>query len=230
MTLAALLVVCGSLVGCGAGSTRNQEPERRAVALARVINLTASDLPRATVVAGEGHNATSGCSHGVQFHSPTFESGYELDRATHPPQWEVVVSSVALASSDAAARRAVLYFRTAAGQRCVLKTQEEDRSESGPLVSHHTTLAASPVEPPSPGFALTTTQTQIHRSAHGHAPTPLEHAGEDGVDRVATDLIGFAVGRAWVTLVDLHEPGHTPLTNEHRLVRLLHARAKAHTP
>lgn len=219
--------------GCGSGdlTTRGHGAEEPLPAVAHAINLTPADIPKAKVLGDEWPGEPTGCHDAAepretQFHSPAFDLGYELDLALHPPPRQLVISAVARAGSEAAAKRATLYYKTPAGRRCVVREEEDDATASGPLVSRRTSVAPSPLKPPQPGFALRTLHTQTFRSAERHAPR-LGEIGDRG-GTIATDFIGFAVGRLRVTLIDRHRPGRAPLAFERQLVALLYARAKAH--
>ncbi len=236
VSLAALVLAGGSLAaGCGASTGRSRSAtvdERRLSALARAVNLRSTDVPKAMVVGSEGPDDGGGCfgkqASARQVHSPELESGYELDFALHPPSRQLVVSAVALAASEAAARRTVLHLTTSAGRRCILQEAEVDEAASGPLVSHSTRLTALALRPPSPGVGLTTLHTETFRSNSHHASSRRGPGSLERGRTLATDLVVFAVGRVRVSFADLHEPGHTPLAEEGRLIRLLYARAKLH--
>lgn len=241
-TLTVLVAIGGSLiVGCGGGGhaaverTARRHEAQRLTALARAVNLTSNDAPHAMTVGSEGPGNGFDCRDAAspsdpQVDSPAFERGFQLDRALHPPPPEIIFSAVALTDSAAAAKREIHFYASSAGRRCTVEEEERDRRASGPLVSHRTTLTALPLKAPSPGYALTAIHTQTYRQAKPHTPTLLERRGSDLRRGFASDLIVFAVGRARVMLVDLHEPGRTPLANERRLIGLLYARARAHLP
>ncbi len=61
-------------------------------------------------------------------------------------------------------------------------------------------------------------------------PSPIPARGTAGRSTYYTDLFGFVVGRALVTLTANGDPRPFPAATEHRVLMLLYSRAKAHEP
>jgi hypothetical protein len=106
----------------------------------------------------------------------------------------------------------------------------------GPLVRQSTSVSVLPVELPyaQASFALRMTRRLTLLEANPAAPrTQMEReiqAIEGGPQKssIVYDVLGFASGRVEIALIDLHEPGVTPLRTERRLLSLLYSRARVH--
>jgi len=246
----AILAVAAVVGGCGGSNSTTAHspnsgaaPTRARVALyAHEVNLRPSDLPDAPPSGAEGEDtsgeataAATPCGGSVlgepgTIHSARFARGLETD-PDNPPPVEILSSTVRIEGSAAVAARDVAADRTTDVRDCIGRFLLEARGPRGPLIRKSDIVSVRP-EPLPAGhnsFDLTVTFRTIylqakpgrHRSRFGTRPSNIE---------VVQDILGFASGRAQITLTDIHEAGHHPAAKEQRLLSLLYTRAEAHNP
>jgi hypothetical protein len=142
-----------------------------------------------------------------------------------------VLSDVYVAASADSAARDVAADRERRVQECVGRYPLTAGGARGPLVRPRVSISALALTAPPGGFAFSSTERGLYE--------PAQPSGEPSSRELArkrfhlrprpftTDYLGFASGRAEVTLLVFRTTDAAPLALERRLLALLLARARA---
>jgi hypothetical protein len=158
-------------------------------------------------------------------HSPLFEQEFLIPRrGVRGISMELITSTLHLTDSPAIAARNISAVRTFSVQECMGRYLDSAYGAGGPLIREHLVVSPLPAILPetqrSFGFSL-----DNHREYLPAAPgSPRSH--ERAMD-IAEDILGFAYGRAEITLLDTHQADRPDRPRERRLLRLLYGRARA---
>lgn len=205
----------------------------RVQAYARKVNLQAADVSNVTARTPEAETrqltdtrAIPGCVgitldglHAI--HSARFETA-----EGHGPPYESVRSTVEIATSAATANAVVAADKTARARRCIALLLRAGQESSGPLFRY--SIHVYPHRDPLPGhkqafaFSVNSRTVYLPASPGGH------RTGLGNPPAITTDVTGFAVGAAQVTLFDAHEATRSTKAQEQRLLALLYRRATTH--
>ena len=242
VALGLLTIGCG---GEGGSAAHGTGPAARAAtaAYARAVNIQATDVPGLTA---EGHEARAQrserlvqfrCRGGILARDTTIHSAQfvkyaqaDLRAAARLPRMSVV-SNVHMAASAGAAAREVAAEGERRVQECVGRYPLTAGGERGSLVRPRVSISALALTPPPGGFAFSATERGLYQRAQPSGePSLLELARKRfhlHQPPFMTDYLGFAYGRAEVTLLVFHTTDLVPLALERRLLALLFARARA---
>lgn len=238
-----LAVGCGDKGGAAPGTGPVAPPRARA-AYARAVNIQAADVPG--LIAGGSEAQAYGskrivpfrCGGDVQVRDTTIHSALFVKYAAPQhgarlPQMSVL-SGVYVAASAGSAARNVAADRERRVQECVGRYPLTARGERGPLVCPRVSISELTLAPPPDGFAFSATERGLYERAQ---PSGEQSSRELMDERFhlhkptfVTDYLGFAYGRAEVTLLVLRTSETAPLALERRLLALLYARARARAP
>jgi hypothetical protein len=228
-----------ALTGCGTsgkGTTvrpTGSSARARVIAFARAINIKSQDVPGMTLRSAEGLQRARGlihCEHRIAYGNRAIRSAVFASEpasvSSRASGFEAVFSTVYLAASSHSAARDIEFNGFPEVERCVAREEQLASGARGPLVNNHVSVSALRLSVPGPSFAFRARSGPMYRSAHPHGPQrALEKTRQVGV---TIDHVGFAEGRAEVTLMDLRVPGPPPIAKERRLLRLLYARVHDH--
>jgi hypothetical protein len=208
------------------------------------VNLRAEDVPGITARSPEGFDSPNthpssvfDCAGGgvvgtsETVHSPVFVNSSEFEPPRADVAFQVLLSSVQLERSVAAATGDVAADRTRSVEQCLGRYFNAASGDRGPLVDNRATIASLSLALPAGGFAFSATTREQYKSAEPPPPQPnplrshIEHALARSRG-LTIDYLGFAAGRSVITLVVEHEPGKRRAGEERRLLRLLHDRAR----
>jgi hypothetical protein len=119
-------------------------------------------------------------------------------------------------------------------QQCIGRYPLTAGGARGPLVRPRVRVTTLSLTPPPGGFAFSAVELGLYERAQPSGE-PSEREQMDKrfhihTPRFATDYLGFADGRGEVTLLVFRTTDAAPLALERRLLTLLYARARAHTP
>jgi hypothetical protein len=246
--LASLSVLCalgGLLAACGAkqASTRStgatarvgsasaphagRRPTRaQALAFVRAVNLTAADVPEATVshakkragAAGErGELDRCEVPRGhvggfVEHDSPKLTRGEKLET-------EQIRSYVAVASSGRTAERGLALLASRTVRACVARVLSRQFARQAVSGAHWGRASVLPLPIPAPG-------ADAAAGIRIGAALTIEY-NEVSVP-IYVDVVAFALGPAQVAMSAASITQPVPAATEHQLLALLLARAKAH--
>jgi hypothetical protein len=142
-----------------------------------------------------------------------------------------VLSAVYVAASAGSAAHDAAADRARRVQECVGRYPLTAGGERGPLVRPRVSISELAVKPPPGGFAFSATERGLYERAQPSGePSDRERLDKRfhlHQPRFATDHLGFAYGRAEVTLFVFRATDTAPLALERRLLALLSARARA---
>jgi hypothetical protein len=239
-----LAATCVLSAGCG-GSERVTKAQT--IAYARRVNLREGDVPGMTAVYFE-YETTAGtlalklarCGSDL----PGWDAGsirsvslehalFQLERATPLPPLEAFYSAIKVAPTATAAVRNLTVNRSPRVQACIATAWASVSPSTGPLTRRSSSVSVlrNRLLNASGSIGLTLTERLAFLEAN---PRPPEHTlpgkrrEQNRRRAIAIDILGFASGRAEVTLTVLHEAGRPPRKTERRLLALLYGRAKAH--
>lgn len=207
-------------------SVAAQTPSRaQALAFARAVNLSASDIPEASVETerDETSDAREGrdCERLVALPhvhaiaealSPKLKRGQELEI-------EQLRSSVAVLSDERALAQQFAVLATPRLRECAARvwTRNLDDKPLRQARWGRVTVSQLPVYAPGSGATIGIRIMAPLRLTFSEVSVPIY-----------VDVLGFAMGRAEVTLIAVSATQPVPATTEQELVALLLARAKAH--
>jgi hypothetical protein len=244
-----LATSCGKSEVTSAGNADTPITKSQAMAYARAVNLRASDVPGLVVTGASdtakgplgnqaetcGIAAHAGTGAGIT--SQTFQR-FGAHTNSSKIYTQTVLSTVYVMQNAAQAARETAAIGAAANNPAVVTCvkhafanarpeDEEEEHHAGPTVGNPTT------EPPifshvevsalrSDDLVVQAMGLQI--KAH----SAIEAPGRNGPSNIYVHWLGYAVGPAVITLVDVGNPRPFPTAIEQRLLLLLYRRAKTH--
>jgi hypothetical protein len=238
-----LAIGCGGKGGSAVHGAGAAARARVMAAYARAVNIQAADVPGMSVREREGQTsdgqpaAAFRCGGGIAPRTGTVLSAAfvqfdaaELRRGFASPQL-TVISTVRLAADAHGAARELAADRTRRVQACVGRSLLVAGGARGPLVRPRVRISRLPVSVTAGGYAFSATERGLYERAQPSGePSAREQASKRfhlHQPRFTTDYLGFADGRAEVTLLVFRTTDAAPLALERRLLALLLARARA---
>jgi hypothetical protein len=243
VAIALLAVGCGGRGSSSTRSTGSAVGAQAVAAYARAINIQPADVP---ALSAEGREARLYQSERIvvpfrcgrikfPFSHTTIHSASFVGYA--PPRLGVRLPRMKVLSEvqvTASAARGVAAFRERRVQQCIGRYPLTAGGARGSLVRPRVRVTTLSLTPPPGGFAFSAVELGLYERARPSGE-PSEREQMDKrfhihTPRFATDYLGFADGRGEVTLLVFRTTDAAPLALERRLLTLLYARARAHTP
>jgi hypothetical protein len=215
-------------VGSAREATTGAPSRAQALAFADAVNLSAGDIPEASVEKKHGAAATASERRASQAcerrasrrnphtiaeaSSPKLKRGQELEI-------ERVTSSVSVLGSAQAVARQFALLSSPPVRACLARVLAHSLDDRRIREAHwgHVSISRLPVD--APGTSATVGLRVL---------TPLELPFSEVTVPFYEDVLGFAIGRAQVVLVAASATQPVPATTEQELLSLLLARARAH--
>jgi hypothetical protein len=219
-----------SVVGSARDATTGAPSRAQALAFAHAVNLSAGDIPEASVekkhraaaTASEGREGQA-CEHRIGWRNPHMivEASSPKLRRGQELEIERITSSVSVLSSERAVARQFALLASPALRECaarILTRNLADRSIRDARWGH-VSVSKLPVQ-----AAGTSATVGIRIVAN------LDLTFSEVSVPIYVDVLGFAIGRAEVALTAISATQPVPATTERELLSLLLARSRSHSP
>jgi len=216
-----------AVVGSPSGSAAHPPPSRaRAIAFARAVNLSASDIPgasiaprRATASDARERREYRACERSVdQGHHLVDDSSRELKRGQEL-ETEEISSGVTVLADERALAREFSELGRAALRECLARALTRNFSEKAVRDAHwgRVTITRLPVDAPGASATIGLRILVMLNFPFSEVSVPIY-----------VDVLGFAMGPAEVALSATSVTQPVPAATERELLALLLARARAH--
>jgi hypothetical protein len=219
----------GARVGSTRDATTGAPSRAQALAFAHAVNLSAGDIPEASVEKKHGAAATASerregqaCERRIGWRNPhtIVEASSPKLRRGQELEIERITSSVSVLSSERAVARQFALLASPALRECaarILTRNLDDRSIRDASWGH-VSVSRLPVQ-----AAGTSATLGIRIVAN------LDLTFSEVSVPIYVDVLGFAIGRAEVALTAISATQPVPATTERELLALLLARSRSHS-